>query len=65
MEQSNSLLMRLPDVVQAVQHSAEWIRLAEQRGEFPRRVQCGPRSVAWTRKSIEKYVDSLQPPATH
>jgi predicted DNA-binding transcriptional regulator AlpA len=58
--EASSQLMRRAEVVAAVHHSAEWIRLAEIRGDFPRRVQTGPRSVAWRRADIEKWVASLE-----
>jgi prophage regulatory protein len=49
-------LYRLRQVKQFVPFGTSWIYALEARGDFPKRIQLGPRAVAWVADEIEEWV---------
>jgi prophage regulatory protein len=49
-------VLRLPDVVKKTGRSSRSIYLAIARGEFPRQVSLGARSVGWLESEVDKWI---------
>ena len=55
-------LLRFPDVAQLTGLSRSTVDRMERQGRFPRRVQLGPRAVAWKRSDVNAWMDTLKSP---
>lgn len=53
-------VLRLPEVEKATGFKRSHIYALEAKGEFPKRVALGPRSVGWRQSEIAKWLDSRQ-----
>ena len=55
---SGHCIIRLNDACKMLGYSAKHIRYLERTGQFPPRVQLGPKSVGWRRMDIKAWIDS-------
>ncbi|ERT14499.1 helix-turn-helix transcriptional regulator [Photorhabdus temperata] len=53
---AETTLIRLADVMKKVGLKKSWIYHLIQRGEFPKSVSLGARSVAWVEKEIDEWI---------
>jgi prophage regulatory protein len=51
-------LLRLPAVLQKVPWSRSTLYVAVRDGKFPRPVQLGPRSVAWSESAVDEWIEA-------
>jgi prophage regulatory protein len=57
---SIDFILRLPQVEQATGYKRSHIYALESKGEFPKRIALGPRSVGWRQSDIKAWLDSRQ-----
>lgn len=55
---TTDVFIRLPEVKRSVSISRSEIYRRMRAGEFPRPVKIGVRAVAWTRSSIQSWIDA-------
>lgn len=53
-----SKLLRYEQVRERVGYSRQYLSQLEKKGLFPRRIQIGPKSVAWLESEINEWIDS-------
>ena len=51
-------ILRLPEVLEMTGLSRTTVWRLERKGEFPRRVQLGPRAVGWQSSAVEEWLAS-------
>jgi prophage regulatory protein len=51
-------LLPWPQVAAMVPYTRQHISRLEAAGEFPRRLQCGARRVAWRASEVQEWIDS-------
>ena len=51
-------LLRLPKVLSKVPWSRSTLYAAIADGRFPKPVQLGPRSVAWSENSVDEWIEA-------
>ena len=53
-------ILRLPQVEQATGYKRSHIYALEAKGEFPKRIALGPRSVGWRQSEVIAWLDSRE-----
>ena len=53
------LLLRWPEIAKLTKLSRSTVDRLEKTGQFPKRVNIGPRAIAWKRGDIEGWLSKL------
>jgi predicted DNA-binding transcriptional regulator AlpA len=60
--QGLSPLLRARDVIKLIGRGKSWLDRERRKGNFPQPVRCNDgRSVSYTRESVLRWIESLQP----